>query len=77
MTKSQKEKRIKIFNLISLQFILTASGALKRIIITPNMMSVSNQQKTNSFNKEIHVKKTEWLYDCQDELIWKTSEANR
>ena len=40
MTKSQKEKRIKIFNLISSQFILTASEALERIIITPNMMSV-------------------------------------
>ena len=59
MTKSQKEKKILNFNLISSQFILKASEALKRIIITPNMMSVSNQQKTNSFNKEIHVKKTE------------------
>ena len=69
ITISQKEKRISIFNLTSSQFILTALGALKRIIVTKNMMSISNQQKTNSFYKEKHVKKTECLYDCQDGLI--------
>ena len=48
---------------------LTTSRGLERIVITPNMISISNQQKTLSFNKEIHVKKLNVLYDCRDGVI--------
>ena len=56
---------------------LTTSRGLERIVITPNMISISNQQKTVSFNKEIHIKKLNVLYDCRDGLIWEKFEANR
>ena len=64
---SKGKEEIKFVIFISSQFMLTTSRG--RIVITPNMISVSNQQKTISFNKEIHVKKLNVLYDCRDGLI--------
>ena len=67
ISKGKEEVKFVIF--ISSQFMLTTSRGLERIVITPNMISISNQRKTISFNKEIHVKKLNVLYDCRDGLI--------
>ena len=66
---SKGKEEIKFVIFISSQFMLTTLRGLERIVITPNMISISNQQKTLSFNKEIHVKKLNVLYDCRDGLI--------